>query len=178
MPNATPRLIQARSHGFTLIEVLTAITIASILLGIGIPAFTEVINNGQLAAESNELVTSLSLARSEASKRGIDVSVCPRAGEATCADDTLNWDSGWLVFTDDKGTKGVIDGPDDVVLQSSIGGQSGVAIVSDVPFMTYQPTGARVKAALTVSKPGCKGTLKREISVQLTGRISLAKVAC
>jgi type IV fimbrial biogenesis protein FimT len=80
--------------GFTLIELMMTISIAVIVLTIGVPSFTQTINNSRLTTNANELLTSLNIARSEAIKRNIQIFV-RRKGNAS-----QNWDSGWDVFID------------------------------------------------------------------------------
>ena len=79
------------SSGFTLMELMVTITIASILLSIAIPSFTSIISSNRLTTYANELVTALNLARSEAIKRGQHV-VVRKTG--------TNWEDGWQVFVD------------------------------------------------------------------------------
>ncbi len=94
-----------KSFGFTLIELIVTISIAAILAGIAIPSFSPIIQSTQLTTYANELVTSLNLARSEAVKRGVQVSV-RRKGSTN-----QNWDSGWDIFTDLNGD-GTLDTAD------------------------------------------------------------------
>ena len=85
--------------GFTLIELMVTISIAAILLGIAIPSFTSTIASNRLTTYANELVTALNLARSEAIKRGIQVTVT-RKGTTSA-----QWKSGWDVFVDINGNE-------------------------------------------------------------------------
>jgi type IV fimbrial biogenesis protein FimT len=151
------------------------VAILSIVLTIGVPSFVDTIRNNRLATGSNELAASFALARSEAARQGIQVSVCPRSGNA-CAD-SLNWSSGWLVFTDDIAPTGTIDGTD-AVLQTSATRDTPVSITSDQKSVTYSPLGVRTKTNLTVTQSGCKGKNKRVLTVELTGRVSLKKDNC
>lgn len=176
MRNQDPVHFGYSERGFTLLELLITVAVLAIVLAIGVPSFADMIRNNRLASESNELVTSITLARSEALKRGIPVSVCPRSG-ATCADST-DWSNGWLVFTDDLAPTGALNAPTDAVLLSSSANDSGVSITSDKKSVTYTSTGARTKTQWTVTKSGCKGKNKRLISVELTGRVSLVKDNC
>ena len=63
------------SGGFTLLELLVAMAVAGILLGVGVPSFVEVMKNARLSTQHNDLLQSLYLARSEAIKGTADVVV-------------------------------------------------------------------------------------------------------
>ena len=74
--------------GFTLIELMITLAIASILLSVGIPSFQSIFEINRLATQANELVGAVNLARSEAIKRGQDVTVQASAG---------GFQNGWCV---------------------------------------------------------------------------------
>ena len=86
------------AKGFTLVELLVALAVAGVLLGLGVPSFVGAIRNAQLNAPWAELRSALFLARSEAVKGSHVVSVCARASDTTCGAD---WDAGWLVYVED-----------------------------------------------------------------------------
>jgi len=62
-----PLLCQRR--GFTIIELMVTIAIAAILLTIAAPSFQQLIKSNQVAAQNNELIAMIHLARSEAVRR-------------------------------------------------------------------------------------------------------------
>lgn len=103
------------SAGFTLIELLVVISIITVLMAIGVPSYRYVTNSNRLSAEVNGLLGDMQLARAQAIKEGIPVSVCSSADQINC-NGSNDWSSGWIVFTDPAGT-GVRDG-DDVVLRT------------------------------------------------------------
>ena len=79
--------------GFTLIELMIAISILAIILVVGVPSFQLIIQNNRVITNANGLVSALMIARSEAIKRGVDVQVRSISGNA-------NWTTGWSVVTD------------------------------------------------------------------------------
>ena len=82
-------------------EMIIAMTIAGILAAIAIPNFSAAISNNQLTAYSNQFITAINLARSEAIKRGTKVTILREAntpkGQALASKD---WRGGWKVFVD------------------------------------------------------------------------------
>jgi type IV fimbrial biogenesis protein FimT len=62
-------LMKHRNGGFTLIEALVALGIAGILLTLGMPNFTEILNRHRLVKANDTLAASLQYARSEAIKQ-------------------------------------------------------------------------------------------------------------
>ena len=91
--------------GFTLIELMMTLAIAAILLTVAVPSFITFTKNSRITAQANKVVTAVSLARGEASKRGTRVVLC-RSNEVGKADPdcsgnggtSKDWSKGWLVF--------------------------------------------------------------------------------
>ncbi len=81
------RMPSVRSAGFTLIELMTTVSVAGILLAIAIPAFTNFVASSRLAEQTNELIGALNIGRSEAIKRNRNVTFCRAATNVitTCA---------------------------------------------------------------------------------------------
>lgn len=85
-----------------MIELLVTLAVASILLGIGIPSFSNAVKNSRVSADYNELTHALYLGRSEAIKTASWVSICPRSAidAMTCGTSTAQWKNGWIVYYD------------------------------------------------------------------------------
>jgi type IV fimbrial biogenesis protein FimT len=77
-----------KRHGFTLVELMTVIAITSILIGIAVPSFREIVNSQRIKSASYELYSSLIVARSEAVKRNTDVTITAASG---------GWQNGWQI---------------------------------------------------------------------------------
>jgi type IV fimbrial biogenesis protein FimT len=85
--------------GVTLIELLVAVVVAGILIGIGVPAFNNFVLNDRDANQVNSLVYSFNYARSESVRRNtaVGVEVCPSTDMLTCNPATP-WSQGWIVL--------------------------------------------------------------------------------
>lgn len=96
--------IYRHSKGFTLIELIVTLSIATIISVAAIPAMYTIITKQQIRSQAYELVASINLTRSEAIKRGHPVMLCKSEDGQTCEED-IEWDRGWLIFADTNGNK-------------------------------------------------------------------------
>ena len=93
------------SAGYTLLELMVTIAISVLVLTLAVPNFASQISRQEVAVQSQELRTSLNVARSEAVMRQRNVYVCRRTGEGGCdisPVDRAEWSYGWIVFVDDN----------------------------------------------------------------------------
>ncbi|NNF16280.1 MAG: prepilin-type N-terminal cleavage/methylation domain-containing protein [Gammaproteobacteria bacterium] len=95
--------MKRRQSGLNLVELMVALVVAGIALSIGVPSFNVSIKNSRLTTAVNNLVTSMHIARSEATKRGTPVTLC-RTDQTAIATPVCgsgsNWRDGWMVFVD------------------------------------------------------------------------------
>ncbi|PLW81626.1 type II secretion system protein GspH [Kineobactrum sediminis] len=105
------------ARGLTLVELMIVVAMVGIMAAVAVPGFQGVQQRLQLRAEASRLLVALNLARSEAVRQGIPVSLCPSAyadtGEQVCAGD---YSDGWIVFSN-RARNRVID-QHDVMLQA------------------------------------------------------------
>jgi type IV fimbrial biogenesis protein FimT len=83
-------------RGFTLVELMYTVAIAALVLGMGIPAFTETIRASRMTTSVNTEVTAMHVARSEAVKRRARVTLCRATTDAAPACSAAG--NGYLVF--------------------------------------------------------------------------------
>ena len=89
----------SRQAGMTAIELLIIVAAIGLLLLVTVPGSSMLIERYHLNAASNDLARGLSLARSEAIRRGSTVRMCPSVDGQSCLAGG-DWSHGWLVFTD------------------------------------------------------------------------------
>ena len=83
----------AGSAGFSLLELMIAVVVLAIGVGLAIPSFRDLMRNSNTSANSSDLVVALNMARSEAIKRGTRVAVLSTST-------TSDWSSGWTIAAD------------------------------------------------------------------------------
>ncbi|MBE7941967.1 MULTISPECIES: GspH/FimT family protein [Ramlibacter] len=96
---ANPR----RSRGLTLVELLVVLALVAILLGLGVPSFARLLERTRVSTAAQRLQSHLALARSEAVRRGLRVTLCKSADGLVCAT-TGGWEQGWILFSDAQAT--------------------------------------------------------------------------
>jgi type IV fimbrial biogenesis protein FimT len=155
--------------------------VAAILLAIAVPNYQNFVLNSRMTSQSNDLLSALQLARSEAIKRNVRVSVCKSAGGGACAA-AGTWAQGWMVF-DDAGVAGTVDGTDQPLqVYGALAGSGTVAATANVSnFISYLPAGttalvAGSTATLTLC-PGVAGMDGRDIEIAAAGRARIESPA-
>lgn len=71
---ASPVSVQ---RGFTLVELMVTVVVLGIFLSIAVPSFRSLLEAQRVKAMAYDMVADLSLARSEALKRGSDLTLAP-----------------------------------------------------------------------------------------------------
>jgi type IV fimbrial biogenesis protein FimT len=157
--------------GFSLIELLVALTIAFIVLGVGVPGFRSLLQRQRMTASANDLLAAMLLTRSEAIQRGSRVDLVPADGR--------NWASGWVVYVDENDNHR----PDksDCIVFSHDAIPAGIAITaalsdSSAQYLAYSGTGhTRTDASSQSPQIGTwsviqDGKVKRRIKIDFLGR--------
>lgn len=170
-----------RQTGFTIVELMIAVAIMGILVSVALPSLTYSVINNRITAKTNQLVSVLSYARSEAII-GRNIRIDP----VLIQGNTNEWGAGWIVW-DDMNGNGVLDcsndwdadceklrtfnfddgitinGPDNLhrIMYDSRGRLMGSGLSGNISF------------AICLEKATLKDPPGREITIQMTGRTSL-----
>lgn len=84
--------------GFSLMELMTTLVVAGVLLAVAVPSFNQMMINSRISAQANDFVGAINFARSEAIKRNSSLVLCraAAANSANCEAAAGNWQH-WIV---------------------------------------------------------------------------------
>ena len=192
-PGAGPLLTPCKSRGVTLIELMVTVSILAILLAMGAPSMTVFLERQAVGSLAEQFASDVRMARTEAMKRGLPVSMCIRAlsndptGTPSCATQagTRGFAAGWLVFSDLNGDGRLTSADRDVILRDQPAASARVASMrrsGSALAYTLQNTGVMVGASghVTVLPPSGQAH-QRLICVNFAGRAritDIGKTAC
>lgn len=107
--------MKIQSAGFTLLELMIALAIASILVLVAVPSLTDTIERSRVDSAQKDLARDIAFSRQQALSRNTLISVCRSADGASCAG-AGDWNQGWIVFVDTPGgTDGSVDAGEEVL---------------------------------------------------------------
>ena len=136
-----------------MLELMVALTVATILVAVGLPQMSVFFKGNRMVTNANDLLAGLHLARSEAIKQNSRVSICKStnadAAVPTCATGAESWDKGWFVFIEGRnvGNKfGTYTSNDGAILRVNTGAEgSEVTITANKPeidkYVTFTSRG-------------------------------------
>ena len=130
--------VNSKLKGFTLVEIMVTLVVLAIVAVLAVPNFRNFVQSNNINASANNLMGSLSLARSEAIKRNMPVTICASSSQTGCTG--VDWNNGWIVFTDTPAS-GIVDGEDEL-LSAIRGLPGGMELMANEPYIQFKPNGA------------------------------------
>ncbi len=176
-------------RALTLIELLITLAVVTILVSAGVPRLQGYSESNRLVAKVNRISGDISLARSEAIKRGLNVTLCGSGTSmiATPVCDTTQWELGWIYFIDANNDSTFNTADNDVLLGIGEALPGGLTLRSsdfdNLAVLRFQPNGAvrdedadgDSDGTFTVCGPGADVIKARAVNVSNLGRTSIAR---
>jgi type IV fimbrial biogenesis protein FimT len=169
-------------RGFTLIELMVAVAVLAIALGIAAPSLNGIRASGQLSAASSEISTAVQMARQEAIKRGRRVGLCASSTGTSCGG-SADWSTGWLIF-EDRDANGTWSGGDIAIQSGRVGSDLSLLPSSNVGSVisfrhdgrARASNGALLAGTLAVCKAGNDLPENvRDVSIRTGSQVSTTK---
>jgi len=133
-----------RQKGVTLIELMIAVAVASVLLSMAIPSFKQTIVGNRLSTINNEFFAALNFTRAEAIRSGHKAAICksPVATPRTCSTSTTDyWEQGWIAYVDSN-NNGSLDSSEILKVWPALPNQYTLRSSAFPHIIWYDPRGA------------------------------------
>ena len=164
-----------RHSGFTLIELMVTIAVLAVLLALGLPSFQQSLRSNRVATATNEMIASLSLARSEAIRGTRGGGVCASGDGAGC---NGTWSDGWIVWADTD-SDGSFDNGETVLRYSRGNGKLTANGPAAVSFDARGRRRAVADQSLTLEPDECGSQpLRRTLTINASGQVKTARGDC
>jgi type IV fimbrial biogenesis protein FimT len=144
-----------RHAGFTLLEMLIAVSIIAILMAIAVPSFDYVNNRIIAKSQVENLQRSLSMARQTALTKNRQTIVCPSGNGNTCSNDN-DWSYGFMVFVD-KNRDEAFSAAEDQLIEY-VAGVRNVATRQDTSSFTHTLKSSRTSEVIFSGQGDAAGT--------------------
>lgn len=166
---------KSKHSGFTLLELMITLGIVGILVAIGVPAMSDVIQRAQVRSEAQKYVGVLSLARSTAISENQAVTI-DFGGPG--ANGLRNVD----VFSDTDGNQ-AFSGDDEYITQLELEQSSLNVVIQSPPgsagaaaaSVSFDPNGRLIGTAIRIDIENGNQNLGRLIDVNLIGRATVSE---
>jgi type IV fimbrial biogenesis protein FimT len=151
--------MRTRSAGFTIVELMIVVLIVAILTALAVPSMRDMIRNQRVKTASFDVFAGLVLARSEAIKRNLSITLTANSGD---------WTKGW-VATDANGQTVARQDPFD----------STISVAGPGPTVVFSGIGrANGIASFTISSSFIPAANYRCVKLDMSGRAVSSTGAC
>lgn len=156
------------NRGYSLYELLVTISIASIVLVLGVPSLSGTLARSRQVAEINALFHAAHLARKESIMRRRVVSLCPSNDGFQCQPG-LDWSAGWLMFENtDRDHPPRVDDGEPVLDRHAV--TPGIRLTANRRGFTYRGVRLRATNGTFVACDVAGRVPPRALVISYTGR--------
>ena len=176
------------NQGFTLIELIITLALASVVVGLAVPSVGHMIRTNAVVSINNVLFVDILFTRSEAIKRNTPVTICAANDTFSACIVSDDWSKGWISFVESVDFNGVVDGATETIIRSNPGSTSATMTIQTSGNMAgdigYQGDGYPIIPSVGTLPNGafliCEDndvSYSRKIEVNQTGRVQSVGVS-
>ncbi len=147
------------ARGWTLIELLIALAIASLLFGLALPAFSGGLEAARASDARAQLELSLASASNHAAITGVRGVLCPSSDGRRC-DASPDWSAGWLVFLDNNANREIEGGERVLKVQPALEGRVRLRTTAGRTRIVFQGNGGNAGSNATFTLCDGRGPAK------------------
>ena len=142
--------------GFTLIEALIAMAVATMLLAVAVPAWSHAKAAADAGSVRSGLAVSILDAVRHSAVTGSEVVLCPASATGTCSG-SYNWDGGWLAFADINGNRVPDPYETQLTQQDSLPTDVHLRTTAGRTKLIFQPNGGNAGSNVTFTLCDSRG---------------------
>ncbi len=155
-----------KQQGFSLIELLVVVVIIGIGTAIGVPSYQAYIQDRTMTAKTNEFITTLSLARTEARRAGSPISIVANGAD---------WSAGWRMGNDLDNNNAISNG-ELIRVYDGVTSDMSMTTANNIQRIVFDRRGFIVVPAAQIIMTVCDGRTAedgRQVLLNITGRADL-----
>ena len=167
-------------EGFTIIELMITLLVASILVGIAVPSFQTFIKRNQADTLQSRVASAVATARTEAASRNTFVSMCASDNGTACGG---SWNNGWIIY--ENPDNNAVKHADEIAIEvfshsggstfSFVQGQNTGNNLSQITFNQQGFLAGVQTVVVTVCEPGGDVKYARGLFINASGLVVKTK---
>jgi len=158
----SPRPVRGRDAGFTLVELVIVVTIIAVLAALAAPSVANLMAGQRSSGAATDIFIALATARSEATKRNVDVTLSQKTG---------GWQNGWEILDPADGSKQLLD--HGALVTGAVSGS-----LASVVFQGSGRISGTTKPTFAVTSSLGGATATKYVCLDLSGRPLVQATSC
>ena len=150
--------------GFTLIELMIALAVIGILLGIALPSYESFMEASRAGAAKSALMSSLSTTINRAATTGHQAVLCPSQDSTSCSA-AIHWSHGWIAFFDLNGNRERDTDEALILSEPALTGKVRLTTTTGRTRIVIQPNGGNAGSNVTFTFCDGRGPAKAQTIV-------------
>ena len=165
-----PATIRKYSKGMTLLEILIALAVVSIVLTVVAPNVNTIVSKNRTTSEINELSGIIQFARFTAIDETSTAVVCPAADYASCG---TNWNAPKIVFIDIN-SNNTRDNAEPLLMSTAGTSASNTMTGPSTNILFFDSGATNASTSIKVCPNNKDNTLARSININAQGRVRIS----